>query len=88
MIHLSSMVPHLESVRIEVTDVFIEEPRKSVVVRSSIFMKAKRVEETVENDIVWFLEMDETVQKVRRAKEFTDGEASARLGELIRGVMG
>lgn len=86
MTHLATMVPHLDFVRTKVTDTFVDELRKSIVVRSSFLIKAKGVEETVKNDIVWFLEMDESGRKIRRAKEFIDSVASARLGELIRGV--
>ena len=45
-------------------------------------MKPKVFEDIVENDIVWFLEMDESGTKVRRAKEFMDSAAPKRLKEL------
>jgi hypothetical protein len=47
--HLAEMVPQYESVRTEITDVYVDEPRKSVIARSSFFLKAKGVSETVEN---------------------------------------
>jgi hypothetical protein len=84
MSHLEEAVPRFEAVKGEVTDIYVDEPRKSVVVRSSIILKPKGMSETVENDIVWFLEMNESGEKVRKAKEFMDSVAPERLNELFQ----
>jgi len=55
MSHLAKMVPQYKSVRTEITDVYIDELRKSVIVRSSFFLKAKGVSETVENVRLYLL---------------------------------
>lgn len=82
--HLDEAVPLFEAVGGEVTDIYVDESRKSVVARTSIVLTPKGMSETVENDIVWFLEMDESGKKVRKAKEFMDSVAPERLNELFQ----
>jgi ketosteroid isomerase-like protein len=79
--HLQSMLPHLESWDNEVTDVTVDEARRRVVLRVSFWMKVQG-EESVENDLVWAVEVDE-VGKVRRSEEFVDAVAAGRLKELM-----
>jgi hypothetical protein len=41
---------------------------------------------STKNDIAWFLEMNVSGEKVRKAKEFTDSVAGRRLDELFQSV--
>ena len=47
-------------------------------------MTPESVKETVENDMVWLLQMDDTGDKVQRAIEYIDKSASARPAEVVR----
>lgn len=82
--HLSGMANKLETVGSKVHDVIVDESRRAAMVRMSFFITARGAEETVENDMVWFLEMDETGDRIEKSVEYMDGEASKRLGELIK----
>lgn len=75
----------LESWDTTVTDVCVDEARRSVVVRARYGMRVKGAEVEVQNDIVWWLWMaeDEGVVKVERSVEFVDGVASGRLKEVM-----
>ena len=86
MRHLNEAVPLFEVVKGQVADTYVDESKKSVVVRSSIFLTPKGSNEVVENDIAWFLVMDELGKKVRKAMEFMDSAAPVRLEELFESV--
>jgi hypothetical protein len=81
--HLSAMLPNLKSWETTVTDVTIDEMKKTVVLRVSLLMVPKGAEEGVENDMLWRLEMDEDGKKVRKSTEFIDGIAAGRLKEIM-----
>ncbi|KAF2242376.1 hypothetical protein BU26DRAFT_524507 [Trematosphaeria pertusa] len=83
--HMERMLPMLESWDTTVTDVCVDEARRSVVVRARYGMRVKGAEVEVQNDIVWWLWMaeDEGVVKVERSVEFVDGVASGRLKEVM-----
>jgi hypothetical protein len=91
--HLENMLPKLASWRTEVTDVVVDEERLKVVLRISFFMHPKgpegedEIEEVVENDLLWVLEMMRVGDgvKISGSKEFVDGVAAGRLRELMTG---
>lgn len=85
--HMGKMQPYLKSWDTNITDVVIDETRKTAVVRASYHMLVREAAEAVENDIVWFLTMEEDGKKVKRSVEFVDAAASQKIGELIRVLM-
>ncbi|KAF2656090.1 hypothetical protein K491DRAFT_692291 [Lophiostoma macrostomum CBS 122681] len=85
--HMGKMQPYLQSWETTITDVVIDETRKIAVVRASYNMLVQGSSEAVENDILWFLSMEESGEKVKKSMEFVDGAASQKIGEMIRGLM-
>lgn len=83
--HLESMLPHLETWDIDVRGVVVDEVGRSAVVRAMYRMFVKGKEEGVENDVVWWLEMEEHGDewKVRKSTEMVDFGASKRIAELM-----
>ncbi|KAJ4291707.1 hypothetical protein N0V90_009602 [Kalmusia sp. IMI 367209] len=86
MAHLNAMLPSLDTWDTYITDIVVDETRKMCIVRASYFMKPVGVTDAVENDLVWWLWMDEGGEKVEKAMEFVDGLATGRIRELIMGV--
>ena len=86
--HLSFMLPRLESWDNKVTDIVVDEMKRTVVVRASYYMQAKGVQEKVENDLMWMLKMNEDGKKIVKSTEFLDGSAMERLAELMKGAEG
>ncbi|KAF2259875.1 hypothetical protein CC78DRAFT_591024 [Lojkania enalia] len=85
--HMGTMTPLLESWDTIITDIFIDETKKTAVVRGSYYMVAKSAPEPIENDLVWFLTFEQDGKRVRKSIEFIDGVASQQLGEYIRNAM-
>lgn len=95
--HLSNMTPALDTWDIQVKGIVVDEMGESVVVRASYGMCVKGVEEKVENDVVWWLELEERLDngqigqgndgdggwRVRKSTEMMDGAAAARIKELM-----
>ncbi|KAJ4360023.1 uncharacterized protein N0V89_000582 [Didymosphaeria variabile] len=81
--HVNKMVPKLDTWNARISDIVVDETRKMCVVRVSYFMKPYGAEEPVENDLVWWLWMEEGGKRVEKAVEFVDGAAMERIGELI-----
>jgi len=90
--HLESMLPMLERWEIEVKGVVVDETRRSAVVRARYDMFVKDVREGVENDVVWWLELEGTGTdgewKVRKSTEIVDFGASSKIRELMMGQKG
>ena len=84
MSHLETMAPNLKSVETRVPDVLVDEERRSASVRSYFYMTPEGGDETIENDIMWLLEMDETGERVKGAIEFIDAVAAKSIGELVQ----
>jgi hypothetical protein len=81
--HLEAMLPNLESWETTITDVIVDEVKRKVMLRASFIMVAKGMQEGVENDLLWILEMDDEEGKVRKSTEFIDGIAAAKLKEIM-----
>ncbi|KAL1800058.1 hypothetical protein ACET3X_000400 [Alternaria dauci] len=89
--HLQLMLPKLESWKADVTDVIVDPVTMKVMLRISFRMLAKGAKEadTVENDLLWELEMEEVGEgkvKIKRSVEFVDGAAAGKLREVMMGV--
>ncbi len=82
--HLETMAPNLRSVETRVPDILVDEVRHSASVRSFFYMTPEGADETIENDIMWLLKMDETGDKVASAIEFIDAVAAKSIGELVQ----
>jgi len=78
------MTPKLESAQAEITDMIIDETKRKVMVRATYRLTPKGSKEAGVNDLIWILGIDEKGEKVESGKEFIDGEAAMRLGQLIR----
>ena len=76
------MLPLLESWRTDVSDILVDESRKMAIVRTSYWMKAKAAD-AIENDMLWWLWMDESGETVERSMEFVDVEATKKIAHLI-----
>ncbi|KAF1976335.1 hypothetical protein BU23DRAFT_456237 [Bimuria novae-zelandiae CBS 107.79] len=81
--HLNAMLPKIDTWDTDITDIAVDEPRKMCVVRASYFMKPFEVNEPVENDLVWWLWMEDGGKKVKKAMEFIDPMATGRIRELM-----
>ncbi|OAG01426.1 uncharacterized protein CC84DRAFT_1220934 [Paraphaeosphaeria sporulosa] len=81
--HLNKMVPKMDTWEARITDIVVDETRRMCIVRASYFMKPFGAEKPVENDLIWWLWMEEGGEKVYKALEFLDGAATGRIGELI-----
>ena len=89
--HLGGMIPSLERWDIDVKGIVVDEIGTSVVVRASYWMHVKGETERVENEVVWWLEMEEEVPEggggggwnIRRSTEMVDMGAAGRIRELI-----
>ncbi|KAF3043741.1 hypothetical protein E8E12_009317 [Didymella heteroderae] len=95
--HLQGMLPMLERWEIRVAGAVVDEACKSVVVRATYVMYVKGAQEAVENDVVWWLELEDVPSgseaaggagteggwKVSKSTEIVDFGASAKIRELM-----
>lgn len=84
--HMSGMAPALQTWDIRVTQRCVDAARRSAVVRADFYM-TPRGGETVVNDIVFWMQMDESGEKLVRVTEFVDPVASAELGARMKAGM-
>ena len=85
--HMSSMAPMLQTWDIKVTNTYIDAEKRSAVVRADFYMTPKGGE-TVVNDILFWMCMDESGEKLTRVTEFVDPVASGELGARMKAGMG
>ncbi|KAL1592278.1 hypothetical protein SLS60_011355 [Paraconiothyrium brasiliense] len=81
--HVTKMMSKLETWDMRISDIVVDETRKMCVVRVSYFMKPYGAEQPVENDLIWWLWIEEGGKRVMKAVEFVDGVATGRIGELL-----
>lgn len=95
--HLGGMLPNLETWEIEVKSVVVDEVGERVVVRVGYGMCVKGVQERVENEVVWWFELEEGEKgsetgegnevgggwRIRRSEEIVDSVAAVRIRELM-----
>lgn len=84
--HMSGMAPMLQTWDIKVTNTCVDAERRSAVVRADFFMTPKGGEMIV-NDIIFWMNMDESGKKLVKLTEFVDPAASAELGARMRAGM-
>lgn len=80
---LKSMSPVFQTWQIDITDVNVDERKKSAVVRAVFHMQAKNDPEVVQNEILFWCKMDEKGEKVLQSTEFVDPVALQALGPKL-----
>jgi hypothetical protein len=81
--HLHRICPLLETWRTEIKEIFVDETKRSAIVRADHYMTLKGRDEPSKNDFMWLLSLTESGEKVERAIEFMDSAASLKfMGDL------
>jgi len=84
---MGMMAPMLETWRIEVQRVLVDEHKKEASVLAMYYMVPKGEGDaegrTVHHEISWWLKTTDDGKLVERAIEYVDGAAAARIQELI-----
>jgi hypothetical protein len=85
--HLEGMIKQLETWKIEIGSIVIDEKKLQAVVQADYFMTpagtGPKESRTVVNDIVWFLRFTGDGKFVDEAKEYVDVGASEAIREII-----
>jgi len=81
---LKSMSPALQTWRIDVADVNVDVKKKSAVVRAVFHMQAKNDPEVIQNEILFWCQMDEDGGKIVQSTEFIDPAALQALGPKLK----
>jgi ketosteroid isomerase-like protein len=81
---LKSMSPALQTWRIDVADVNVDVKKKSAVVRAVFHMQAKGDPEVLQNEILFWCQMDEEGGKILQSTEFVDPAALQALGPKLK----
>lgn len=81
--HQGGMATKLKTWEIVITSTCVDVKKCCVVVRADFHMHAQGSDEAVLNDIVFWIDLDERGEKVRRAIEFVDPVASAELAKRM-----
>lgn len=81
--HVKKMLLNLYAWEMHIGDIVVDETKRMCIVRASYFMKPHGADNPVENDLIWWLWMEEGGEKVEKAMEFLDGAATGKIGELI-----
>ena len=82
--HLAGMARMLRTWTIDITDISVDVQKKTAVVRAELHMCPKNAEEVV-NDIIFWLTMDESGERVIKTTEFVDAVASEELAVRMGG---
>jgi len=85
--HMGMMAPMLETWRIEVQRILVDEHKKEASVLAIYYMIPKgegnAESRTVHHEISWWLKTTDDGKLVERAIEYVDGAAAARIQELV-----
>lgn len=81
---LKSMSPALQTWQIDIADVNVDMERKSAVVRAVFHMQAKSDPEVIQNEILFWCQMDEKGKKILQSTEFVDPAALQALGPKLK----
>ncbi|KAI7228754.1 hypothetical protein KC343_g8006 [Hortaea werneckii] len=84
--HQAGMAKNLTTWSIEPTSICVDVSKRTAVVRADFFMVVP-ARDAVLNDIVFWITMDETGEKVVEAIEFVDPIASVELGQRMQARM-
>lgn len=80
--HLEGMASRLHTWDIEITNLLVDEPKKSVMARGD-FNMTPVPGSTVQNDIILIMKMDDSGEKLVEATEFVDTTAAAEIRRLM-----
>lgn len=81
--HLTGMASSLQTWSIDVTNTSVDVEKRTVVLRTDFHMVPKGGEEVL-NDIIFWMVMDESGEKILRYTEFVDPVASAELAKRMK----
>jgi hypothetical protein len=81
---LKSMSPALQTWRIDIADLNVDTKKKSAVVRAVFHMQAKGDAEVIQNEILFWCQMDEDGGKILQSTEFVDPAALQALGPKLK----
>lgn len=84
--HMSGMATWLQTWDIKIRNTCIDDKRKSAVVRADFYMTPKGGQ-TIVNDILFWIALDESGRKLVKLTEFVDPVASAELGARMQAGM-
>lgn len=80
--HISGMVSRLKTYSLDVTNVSVDVEKRTAVLRVDFHMVPKGGEEVL-NDIIFWMVMDDSGEKVVKVTEFVDPVASAELAKRM-----
>ena len=80
--HLTGMAAKLQTYSIDITDISVDVEKRRVVLRADFHMVPKGGEEVL-NDIIFWMTMDESGEKIVKYTEFVDPVASAELAKRM-----
>lgn len=81
--HLTGMAKALQTWRINVTNTAVDVQQRTVVVRADFHMVPKGAEEVL-NDIIFWVVMDDSGEKVVKCTEFIDPAATSELATRMQ----
>jgi ketosteroid isomerase-like protein len=81
---LKSMSPAFQTWSIDVADVNVDMKKRSAVVRAVFHMQAKNDTEVIQNEILFWCQMDEEGGKILQSTEFVDPAALQALGPKLK----
>ena len=80
---LKSMSPAFQTWSIDVADVNVDTKKRSAVVRAVFHMQAKNDPEVIQNEILFWCQMNESGEKIVQSTEFVDPAALQALGPKL-----
>ena len=81
---LKSMSPAFQTWQINIADVNVDKGKVSAVVRAVFLMQARNDPEVIQNEILFWCQMDETGEKIVQSTEFVDPAALQALAPKLR----
>ena len=81
--HIASMAKQLSTWRPEITNTIVDVRKRSVVLRADFHMTAQN-QTTVLNDIIFIVDIDESLDRLSRVTEFIDPKAHEHLREAMK----
>lgn len=82
--HLSNMAASLQTWSIDITNIAVDVEKRTVILRADFHMVPKGGQDEVLNDIMFWIVMDETGEKVANYVEFVDPVASMELAKRMK----
>ena len=89
--HMESMTPKMETWSIAIKHLVVDEKQRIAVGFTEHYMTVKgpgsKESRTVQNDVIWSMNMTQDGRLVEQATEYVDGGASTALGEKMKASM-